>query len=108
MGLEVGEVLYLFNKDEYSDNILSFVRMVSGNIDTDPCFVTFDIDGDPKMWDFHLQSSYGRLEADSQNWVIDSNTSPCIDAGNPSSDWNDEPWPNGKRINMGSIIRPPF
>jgi hypothetical protein len=29
-------------------------------------------------------------------------TSPCIDAGDPNSDWSAEPWPNGKRINMGA------
>jgi hypothetical protein len=29
-------------------------------------------------------------------------TSPCIDAGNPSSDWTSELWPHGKRINMGA------
>jgi hypothetical protein len=34
--------------------------------------------------------------------VTDSNTSLCIDAGDPNSDWSDEPWPNGKRINMGA------
>jgi hypothetical protein len=70
----------------------------SGNIDTDPCFAS----GDPNLWDFHLQSEYGRWEPNSQRWVTDSNTSPCIDAGDPNSDWSDELWPNGKRINMGA------
>ena len=74
----------------------------SNNIDTDPCLVSFDADGDPNVWDFHLQSSYGRWDPNSRSWVTDSNTSACIDAGNPNSDWSDEPWPNGKRINMGA------
>ena len=74
----------------------------SGNIDGDPCFASFDPNGDPNMWDFHLQSAYGRCDPNNQTWVTDSNTSPCIDAGDPNSDWGDEPWPNGKRINMGA------
>jgi len=73
-----------------------------GNIDADPCFASFDVDGDPNIWDFHLQSAYGRWEPDIQGWVIDSNTSPCIDTGDPNSYWTGEAWPNGKRINMGA------
>jgi len=74
----------------------------TGNIDTDPCFALFDLSGDPNMWDFHLQSAYGRWDSNGQIWVYDGNTSPCIDAGDPNSDWSDEAWPNGKRINMGA------
>jgi hypothetical protein len=74
----------------------------SGNQESiDPCFVSFEPNGNSGLWDFHLQSAYGRWEPNSQSWVTDSNTSPCIDAGDPNSDWSDEPWPNGKRINMG-------
>jgi hypothetical protein len=29
-------------------------------------------------------------------------TSPCIDAGDPNSDWTGEIWPHGERINMGT------
>jgi len=72
------------------------------NIDTDPCFASFDPNGDPNMWDFHLQSAYGRWDPSSQSWVSDSNTSRCIDAGDPNSDWSSELWPNGRRINMGA------
>jgi len=73
-----------------------------GNIDADPCFASFQPNGDPNMWDFHLQSAYGRWDPNNQSWVTDSNTSPCIDVGDPNSDWSGEPWPNGKRINMGA------
>ena len=73
-----------------------------GNINSDPCFALFAPAGDPNLWDFHLQSAYGRWEPNEQNWVTDSNTSLCIDAGDPNSDWTGEPWPNGKRINMGA------
>jgi len=74
----------------------------SGNIDAEPNFAYFDPNGDPNLWDFHLQSSYGRWDPNSKNWVADSNTSLCIDVGDPNSDWSKEPWPNGKRINMGA------
>jgi hypothetical protein len=130
-----------------------------GNIDTDPCFALFDPNGDPNLWDLHLQSSDGRwnstfyridlnkdgiinldefaglagvwleqgsMQEDIDNsgivdwldiglfaqyylansfedgWITDANTSPCIDRGDPNSDWSAEPWPNGKRINMGA------
>jgi parallel beta-helix repeat protein len=131
----------------------------TGNTDIDPCFVTFEPDGNPNLWDFHLISSDGRwnstfykvdlikdgiinlmdfarlasmwmqegiLAEDLDNngavdtddlgllaqyylvnrfeggWISDEMASPCIDAGDPNSDWSDEPWPNGKRINMGA------
>jgi len=132
----------------------------TGNIDTDPCFASFDPNGEPNMWDFHLQSAYGRWDGNSfgidfnkdgvvnlfdfaklanvwfeestklpedlnndntvdladlqifaeyflttgykSQWIFDAMTSPCVDAGDPNSDWSDEAWPNGKRINMGA------
>jgi hypothetical protein len=73
-----------------------------GNIDIDPCFASFDFDEDPNLWDFHLQSKSGRWNPNISEWVIDANFSQCIDAGDTNSDWSSEPWPNGKRINMGA------
>jgi hypothetical protein len=73
-----------------------------GNIDADPYFALFDIDGDPNMWDFHLQSADGRWDPNVQNWVMDFDVSPCIDTGEPNANWTEEPWPNGKRINIGA------
>ncbi len=52
--------------------------------------------------DYHLRSKIGRWDAASRRWVIDRETSPCIDAGLPSSDWMAELWPNGKRIDLGA------
>ena len=34
-------------------------------------------------------------------WERSSASSPCIDAGDPTSDYSREPDPNGKRVNMG-------
>ena len=67
-----------------------------GNIDTDPLFA------DPANSDYHLKSQAGRWDPTSKSWVQDGATSPCIDAGDPSSDWDAELWPHGKRINMGA------
>jgi parallel beta-helix repeat protein len=66
-----------------------------GNINADPWFV------DPAAGDFHLKSEAGRWNPNSESWVIDDVTSPCIDAGDPNSDWTSEIWPHGERINMG-------
>jgi hypothetical protein len=67
-----------------------------GNIDEDPLFV------DPNNGDYHLKSQVGRWEPVTQAWITDDVTSLCIDAGDPNSDWSNEPWPNGQRINMGA------
>ena len=62
----------------------------------DPCFV------DAVSGDYHLQSEAGRWDADMLVWRVDEETSPCIDAGYLVSDWTDELWPHGERINMGA------
>jgi parallel beta-helix repeat protein len=67
-----------------------------GNINTDPLFA------DPDNDDYHLKSAAGRWNPNSQSWVTDAVTSPCIDAGNPGCPVGDEPVPNGNRINMGA------
>jgi len=73
-----------------------FVTDGGGNIDVDPCFADADAN------DFHLQSTAGRWDPNSESWVTDAVTSPCIDAGNPGCPPGSEPLPNGGRINMGA------
>ncbi len=51
-------------------------------------------------YDVHLQSQGGRWTP--VGWVNDAQNSPCIDAGDPASDYSREPQPNGGRINMGA------
>jgi hypothetical protein len=51
--------------------------------------------------DYHLKSQAGRWDPNSQAWIQDDVTSPCIDAGNPRSSTGEEPEPNGGIINMG-------
>ena len=89
------------------------IEWLSGNIDTEPLFVEpgyWDPNGTPEdvnddIWidgDYHLKSQAGRWEPDSQTWVQDIATSPCIDTGDPNSPIGLEPFPNGGYINMGA------
>ncbi|MBE0537577.1 MAG: right-handed parallel beta-helix repeat-containing protein, partial [Phycisphaerae bacterium] len=66
----------------------------SGNIGVAPEFVSWE------NRDYHLRSEAGHFNGN--GWVRDSVTSPCIDAGEPVSDWRGELWPHGDRINMGA------
>ena len=87
-----------------------------GDIVDEPLFVSngyWDNNGTPNeiddFWvdgDYHVISQAGRWNRADQNWVNDNLTSPCIDAGgepnDPNSDWTEELWPHGKRINTGA------
>ena len=67
----------------------------TGNITSDPLFVN------AANGDFHIRSTAGRYDPVTGQFVNDSANSPAIDAGNPSSDFSNEPSPNGGRVNMG-------
>lgn len=66
----------------------------TGDISEDPLFV------DAGNYDFHLKSTGGHWNG--STWVYDNVTSPCIDAGDPASNYCNEPEPNGGRINTGA------
>lgn len=66
----------------------------TGDISADPLFA------DSSNYDFHLKSTTGRWNGIA--WITDAVDSPCIDAGDLSSDYSNEPDPNGERINMGA------
>jgi len=66
----------------YSDIEDGDFNGVNGNINANPLFADSD---------FHFLSDY----------------SPCIDAGDPLSDYSQEPQPNGCRINMGAYGNTP-
>lgn len=84
------------------DTYCSLIWDSQNNIDIDPNFASFDPSGDADLWNFHLRSTAGRWDANIQDWVSDVVTSPCVDAADPESNWAREPWPNGKRTNMGA------
>ncbi len=67
-----------------------------GNIDTYPLFA------EPDNGDYHLKAQAGRWNTSTQSWIIDDVTSPCIDAGDPSSPVGLEPSPNNGIINIGA------
>jgi hypothetical protein len=90
-----------------------------GNIDADPLFADpghwVDVNdpnvivepSDPNndLWvngDYHLKSEAGRWDPNTESWIIDDVTSPCIDAGDPLTPVMYEPHPRGCFINMGA------
>jgi hypothetical protein len=74
----------------------STVTWGQGNIDVDPQFVA------AASTNYHVKSQAGHWDPTRLSWIKDNVTSPCIDAGDPNSDWTSELWPNSKRINMGA------
>jgi len=74
------------------------------NIDADPLFASLSLLSSDSTYigDYHLRSQTGRWNPDSQTWLQDDSTSPCIDKGDPASPVGDEPAPNGGIINMGA------
>ncbi|MEN6313482.1 MAG: right-handed parallel beta-helix repeat-containing protein [Clostridiaceae bacterium] len=76
--------------DKYDRNVFS----ETGSMVNDPLYIN------SANRDYHLTSHCGCYVSGS--WSLVSNqVSPCIDAGHPQSDYNNEPVYNGKRINMG-------
>ncbi len=100
----------------YSDVAGGFPAL--GNLNVDPAFVRPGYWADPDdpdraltpndpsaVWidgDYHLKSQTGRWDRQTQSWVADETTSPCIDAGDPLDSVGLEPAPNGGAINMGA------
>ncbi|MBP7051420.1 MAG: leucine-rich repeat domain-containing protein [Phycisphaerae bacterium] len=75
-----------------------------GNIDVDPLFASAGQWTDVGVWfmgDYHLLSSAGRWDKTTSSWLCDETTSPCVDAGDLTSDIGEEPSPNGGIVNMG-------
>ncbi|MBE0537272.1 MAG: right-handed parallel beta-helix repeat-containing protein [Phycisphaerae bacterium] len=82
------------------------------NINADPLFAApgvWNDNGTPAdatddtctVGDYHLASEHGRWDPAAETWILDAQTSPCIDAGDPAGDWTGELWPNGRRTNIG-------
>ena len=83
-----------------------------GNIDADPLFARlgyWDDNGTREssddFWvdgDYHLKSQAGRWNPESQAWIQDDVTSPCIDVGDPMCPIGWELFPNGGFVNIGA------
>jgi hypothetical protein len=81
----------------------------AGNFDSDPLFAMpgywIDVNDSNAVWifgDYHLKSHAGRFDPNSQTWIMDDVTSPCVDTGDPDRAIGYEPAPNGRRINVGA------
>ncbi len=90
----------------------------AANLENEPFFVERGYWADPDqikrevdpnrsdaIWvagDYHLRSEAGRWDPQTQSWVQDGMTSPCIDAGDPLAPLGDEPEPHGDIINLGA------
>ncbi len=73
-----------------------------GNISEEPLFAAMN------NYDFHLQSEYGRYLPYSRSWTTDSQTSPCIDGGDPAMYIGREQKPHAGKVNMGAYGGTPF
>ena len=60
---------------------------------------------DHRNQDYHLRSAHGRWNGSA--WVLDAETSPAIDAGDPKSESANETAPGACRINMGAYGNTP-
>jgi hypothetical protein len=70
-----------------------------GNINADPLFAK------PNHFDYHLKTEQTNGRYNPLTGIFeftDTVTSPCINTGDPKSDYSFEPPPNGGRINMGA------
>jgi len=66
----------------------------SGNLDEDPLFVG--------TGDYHLQSQTGHWNPAQGVWILDGQTSPAIDVGDPQADFSQELEPHGSCVNIGA------
>lgn len=80
----------------------STVIMGEGLNDAGPRFASFDVEESSLLWDLRLKSVFGRWSPGVQDWVADTETSPCINAGQAGSAYSREPWPNGRRADVGA------
>ena len=92
-----GDTVYLdySNIDQTKIANVGTVNPGAGLINLDPLFV------DAANGDVHLKSVFGHYDVGSSNWINDLVTSPCVDAGDPTAPYANEPEPKGEYLNMG-------
>ncbi|MEN6645249.1 MAG: right-handed parallel beta-helix repeat-containing protein [Armatimonadia bacterium] len=84
---------YSNNEGNYGGNAIT---PGPGCIEADPLFVSRST----IALNYRLKSKWGHWVSGT-TWAVDTVSSPCIDAGDPLSDYANEPPGNGGRINMG-------
>jgi len=95
-----------FYVDASSSLLVDYSIYMNGNSGEGTFFIDYSSKVDPLFADtaaadYHLTSRGGRWNPVSLTWITDPVHSPGIDAGNPASDFSNEPIPNGNRINLG-------
>ncbi len=65
-------------------------------------WVTQDVRTRYRLGDYHLQSEVGCWNPETKTWIQNATDSPCIDAGNPGLQIDNEPVPHGRRVNLGA------
>lgn len=68
----------------------------TGNTSEDPLFAN------PGAGDYRLKNQAGRWDPALGECVLDTETSPCVDSGDPAGAFDREPDPNGGRVDMGA------
>jgi len=105
-----GNVNYDLFNDSYPHDVKysCIERSIAGegNISEEPLFADPN-HPNPNQRDYHLRSERGRFMPDSPGaeegfWVLDDQTSPCVDVGDPLVNPMTERMPNGGQINMGA------
>ena len=108
-GITVTNCILWGNRDSYGEDAISQFCVVTPTTVFINYYCIQGVPGalnplfaDANNDDYHLQSQAGRWDPNSQSWVQDEVTSPCIDAGDPNSAIGLEPFPNGGVINIGA------
>ena len=52
--------------------------------------------------DYHLRSQAGHWDSSTEQWIHDAVTSPLIDQGDPNTRVNNESFPHGSIVNIGT------
>ena len=89
-----------FSCIQQEQGLSEFTMTSNSNIREDPLLA------DPGSGDYHLQSRYGRYVPGIDDWVTDSQSSPCINKGDPSMHRGREP--DGGTVNMGAYGGTPY
>jgi hypothetical protein len=102
-----------FDDLHYFEGIIDDVRIYDRALSTEEINKTYQLGfgplfADANNGDYHLKSECGRYWPQHGVWVLDDETSPCVDAGDPAVNPADEPMPNGGLVNMGAHGNTPY
>ncbi len=100
-----GNVLGAFGVDNSNLNKPNYFSQGEGMIQENPFFVRNGFWDQDSIWhdgSYHLMSTVGTWDPETQDWNMYPIDSPCLDRGDPSMRTGGELLPNGGIINMGA------